>query len=251
MLAVVFFLQHSLLREIVNPKLGVSSLQGVRRLDGVLAYPTAIRLMYTDDLSDKMREFRNVDGSPVEFRVLDGASTSIMNLPVPIEARYLRLNILNFENNPCMKIELVGCQKQACNDVNECIEDNGGCMHKCLNNPGGFNCLCNVGFELFTKDGTSNYYIPESEDGMRDDDTYRLNKTCVRKMCPSLEAPLNGKTLTDIETYRFGDMMRFMCDFGYVMEGSSTLLCTSAGEWNGTAPICSPGLASNSILIFC
>ena len=103
------------------------------RRDGILAYPTSIRLMYTDDLSDKMREFRNVDGSPVEFRVLDGASTSIMNLPVPIEARYLRLNINAFENNPCMKIELVGCQKQACNDVNECLEDNGGCMHKCLN----------------------------------------------------------------------------------------------------------------------
>ena len=107
--------------------------QGVRRLDGRLAYPTAIRLMYTDDLSDKMREFRNVDGSPVEFRVLDGASTSIMNLPVPIEARYLRLNILNFENNPCMRIELVGCQKQSCNDVNECLENNGGCQQKCLN----------------------------------------------------------------------------------------------------------------------
>ena len=62
--------------------------QGVRRHDGRLAFPTAIRLMYTNDLADKMREFRNVDNSPVEFRVLDGASMSVMNLPQPIEARY-------------------------------------------------------------------------------------------------------------------------------------------------------------------
>ena len=55
--------------------------QGVRRLDGTLAFPTAIRLQYADSLADKMREFRNVDRSPVEFRVLDGASMSVMNLP--------------------------------------------------------------------------------------------------------------------------------------------------------------------------
>jgi len=42
--------------------------QGVQRKDGILAFPTAIRLMYTNDLADKMVEFRNVDNSPVEFR---------------------------------------------------------------------------------------------------------------------------------------------------------------------------------------
>ena len=84
---------------------------GVRRSDGSLAFPTAIRLLHTNDEADKMREFRNTDGSPVEFRVLDGASMSIMNLPTPIEARYLRLNMVNFTNQPCMRLELMGCQK--------------------------------------------------------------------------------------------------------------------------------------------
>lgn len=211
---------------------------GVRRSDGSLAFPTAIRLLHTNDLADKMREFRNVDGSPVEFRVLDGASMSIMNLPTPIEARYLRLNMVNFTNQPCMRLELMGCQKQSCDDDNECLENNGGCQQKCLNNQGSFDCSCNVGFELFTQDGTSNYFIPPFESGERDGDTYRLNKTCVKKMCPALEAPTNGKILTDMDNYRFGDMMRFMCDFGYVMSGSPSLLCTSAGEWNGTVPEC-------------
>ena len=133
---------------------------GVRRSDGSLAFPTAIRLLHTNDEADKMREFRNTDGSPVEFRVLDGASMSIMNLPTPIEARYLRLNMVNFTNQPCMRLELMGCQKQSCDDDNECLENNGGCQQKCLNNQGSFDCSCNVGFELFTQDGTSNYFIP-------------------------------------------------------------------------------------------
>ncbi len=223
--------------------------QGVRRADGRLAFPTAIRILHTNDLADKMREYRNVDGSPVEFRVLDGASMSIMNLPIPIEARYMRLNLVNFTANPCMRLELMGCQKQTCDDKNECLENNGGCQQKCLNTPGGFNCMCNVGFELFTEDGTSNYFIPGSETGERDGDSYRLNKTCVRKLCPALSAPLNGRILTDLQDYRFGDMMRFMCDFGYILEGSPSLLCTSAGEWNGTVPICSaatcPSMSDN------
>jgi hypothetical protein len=46
--------------------------------------------------------------------------------------------------------------------------------------------MCNVGFELFTEDGTSEYYVPGSETGLRDGDTYRMNKTCVRKMCPGV-----------------------------------------------------------------
>jgi hypothetical protein len=76
-----------------------------------------------------MREFRNVDKSPVEFRVLDGSSMSVMNLPTPIEARYLRLNFVNYTSGDGM-----GCQKQSCNDVNECLNNNnGGCQQKCLN----------------------------------------------------------------------------------------------------------------------
>ena len=134
----------------------------------------------------------------------------------------------------------MGCQKQTCDDVNECLKNNGGCDQKCLNNAGSFNCMCIQGWELFTKDGTSNYYTSEAETGIRDGDTYRINKTCVRKMCPALDPPEHGQFLTDMETYRFGDIVSFMCDFGYVMEGSSSLICTSAAQWNGTVPSCKP-----------
>ena len=99
---------------------------GVRRRDGKLGFPTAIRLKHSNDLADKYSEFRNTDGSPVEFRVLDGTSMSIMNLPTPIEARFLRLNLVNFTNFPCMRLELMGCQKRSCNDIDECLEDKVG-----------------------------------------------------------------------------------------------------------------------------
>ncbi|KAG1655606.1 Fibropellin-1 [Nymphon striatum] len=121
--------------------------------------------------------------------------------------------------------------------VNECLEENGGCDQRCINNPGSFNCLCNVGFELYQSNNTASFDIPYSEDGLRDGDVYRLNKTCVRN-CPALDDPENGLLLSTQSMFHFGDIIRFHCDFGYVMVGSSTLLCTSNGVWNGTAPTC-------------
>ena len=212
--------------------------QGVNRLDGRLAYPSAIRLMYADDIADRFKELRNSDGSQVEFRVIDGAAQSVMNLPSPIEARYIRLNIIDFENAPCMKIEIDGCTRQRCTDIDECLDKNHGCDQKCVNSVGGVSCKCRLGFELYTQNGTSELYIPQSEDGLRDGDTYRLNKTCVKRMCPALEPPSNGMALSSQQHHRFGDMINFMCNFGYVMSGNPSLLCTSTGEWNGTVPEC-------------
>lgn len=212
--------------------------QGVQRLDNRLAYPTAIRLMYADELADKFKELRNADGSQVEFRVLDGATQSIMNLPNAIEARFIRLNIINFETAPCMKIEINGCTRQSCQDVNECLDKNGGCDDKCSNTAGGFSCKCNNGRELYTKNGTSDFFIPELETGLRDGDLYRINKTCVPKMCPRLAPPKNGMVLTNNARYRFGDQIKFMCNFGFIMNGPESLICTSSGDWNGAIPEC-------------
>ena len=214
--------------------------QGVQRLDGRLAFPNAIRLMYANDIADRFKSLKNSDGTNVEFRVLDGASVSAMILPAAIEARFIRFNIVNFEQAPCMKLEINGCGRTSCSDVNECLERNGGCDQKCVNSAGDFACKCNVGYDLYTKNGTSEFFIPETETGLRDNDSFRLNKTCVRKVCPRLAAPPNGAVLTDLDHYRFGDQIKFQCDFGYVMTGAPSLLCTSSGNWNGTVPECSP-----------
>lgn len=57
-------------------------------------------------------------------------------------------------------------------------------------------------------------------------------------MCPPLASPENGKLLSTKNAYHFGDIVQFQCDFGFIMSGFSSLLCTSSGTWNGTAPEC-------------
>eukprot|EP00058_Branchiostoma_floridae_P023089 XP_002608579.1 hypothetical protein BRAFLDRAFT_128816 [Branchiostoma floridae] len=35
-----------------------------------------------------------------------------------------------------------------CNDINECLTNNGGCQHTCSNNDGSYTCSCNTGYSL-------------------------------------------------------------------------------------------------------
>lgn len=55
----------------------------------------------------------------MEFRILE-PSLSVLNLPIPIEARYLRLIVQDYIDSPCLQFELMGCIRNECNDVNEC-----------------------------------------------------------------------------------------------------------------------------------
>lgn len=103
---------------------------------------------------------------------------------------------------------------------------------------GNFTCGCNIGYELYASNGTAGFAIEKSETGERDGDTYQRNKSCVPVMCPTLVPPENGNILSTKTSYHFGDIVEFQCDFGYVMSGFSSLLCTSSGTWNGTAPEC-------------
>jgi len=49
-------------------------------------------IQYTDNLTDLFRDYTNPDGTPVEFRILE-PSLSVLNLPVPIEAQFVRFRI--------------------------------------------------------------------------------------------------------------------------------------------------------------
>lgn len=212
-------------------------IMSVIRPDGNIAFSTAIRIQYTDDLTDIFNNYRNPDGSEVEFRIIE-PNQSILNLPNPIEARYVKFKIHDFFGAPCMKLEIMGCTRLECVDINECTVSNGGCDQKCLNTAGDFSCSCNSGYQLYTQNGTASFFIEKSENGKRDGDIFQINKTCVPIMCPSLTAPENGVLLSTKEKYHFGQLARFQCNFGYIMSGSSALLCLSTGEWNGTVPEC-------------
>ncbi|XP_018027289.2 sushi, von Willebrand factor type A, EGF and pentraxin domain-containing protein 1, partial [Hyalella azteca] len=210
--------------------------------NGDIAYSTSISLQYSNNLTDAFQNYVSSSGSPVEFHITSGAPLSALNLPEPIEARYIRLTIANFEIAPCLKFELMGCARQDCVDINECEENQGGCGHRCVNSPGSFSCACDIGYDLFVNETTAGFTLEESETGLRDGDTYRLNKTCVPKMCPKLESPSNGLLLDTREMHHFMDVVKFQCDYGFVMQGPDTLECTSTGTWNGTTPECTPAV---------
>lgn len=69
--------------------------------------------------------------------------------------------------------------------------------------PGNYSCVCNVGYELFTRNGTAGFTVDPSETGERDGDAYQRNKTCVPVMCPTLQAPENGIILSTKVTSLF------------------------------------------------
>lgn len=209
----------------------------VQRFDGNTAFTSAVRLQYTDNLADVFKDYANPDGTAVEFRILE-PTLSILNLPIPIEARYVRFRIQDYVGAPCLRMEAMGCTRLDCVDVNECAKNNGGCDQKCINSPGGYACSCNSGFELFAGNGTAGYYIEKSETGERDGDSVQRNKSCVPVMCPMLAVPENGKLLTNKIKHHFGDLIKFQCNFGYVMSGSASVLCLSNGQWNATVPEC-------------
>ena len=210
--------------------------------DGNLAYSTSIILQYSNNLTEAFQNYVSSSGSPVEFHITSGAPLSALNLPEPIEARYIRLNIANFQIAPCIKFELMGCARQDCIDINECEENQGGCSHRCVNSPGSYACACDVGHELFVNKSTAGYIIAESETGMRDGDIYRLNKTCVRKMCSKIESPAHGSLLDTRKMHHFLDVVQFQCDYGYIMQGQDTLECLNTGIWNGSVPDCTPAI---------
>ncbi|KAG0433549.1 hypothetical protein HPB47_019805, partial [Ixodes persulcatus] len=214
--------------------------QTVVRDDGSQAFPLSVRIQYTDDLTDLFKDFADPSGKAHEFRLTPngGSGLAVVNLPLPFEARYVRVLIVEYVGAPCMRLELMGCSRQDCLDINECVHKNGGCDQRCINSPGSFNCLCNVGYDLYTSNGTNGFAIVASETGTKDGDMYRINKTCVPKMCSTLDNPLNGQLLSTKSLYHFGDTVHFQCNFGYIMIGTTTLTCTSGGNWNGTVPSC-------------
>ena len=57
----------------------------LRRSSGV-AFASFIRLQYADDADDLFREYKSPEGAPVEFRIPEGTSIAVVNLPEAVEA---------------------------------------------------------------------------------------------------------------------------------------------------------------------
>ncbi|PIO61201.1 sushi domain protein, partial [Teladorsagia circumcincta] len=71
-------------------------------------------------------------------------------------------------------IELFGCQKSSCADVNECMKDNGHCDQICVNKQGSYKCACREGYDLFTVNGQGGVELKEGETGEHPLDVIKL-----------------------------------------------------------------------------
>lgn len=190
----------------------------------------------------------------------------------------MKIDFLEFHGGiPCLKMELVGCQRTACEgcdaffvkntctfqDINECEDGrNGGCEQHCHNTQGDHRCNCDEGFDLFTQPGQEGVRLREGETGFGQFDSLRYNRSCIARHCAPLKAPENGQMIGEggvdagrnqsSTPFAFPAIVEFRCAFGHQMRGPSHLKCLADGQWNGTAPTCIRGfflIETNALLL--
>ena len=54
--------------------------------------------------------------------------------------------------------------------------------------------------------------------------------------CGNLSSPVDGEVSADGNT--FGSQANYSCSEGYVLNGNSTRMCQSDGQWSGSEPLC-------------
>ncbi|XP_078664159.1 P-selectin-like [Branchiostoma floridae x Branchiostoma belcheri] len=64
-----------------------------------------------------------------------------------------------------------------------------------------------------------------------------IGPTCTPVQCPLLTAPAYG-AMTGDNYYQ--DVVMFTCDFGYELDGFSSLTCQADRTWSGVEPTCTP-----------
>uniref|UniRef100_A0A1B0FQQ1 Uncharacterized protein n=1 Tax=Glossina morsitans morsitans TaxID=37546 RepID=A0A1B0FQQ1_GLOMM len=115
--------------------------------------------------------------------------------------------------------------RRRCVDIDECDENNGGCLGgQCLNHMGSFECKCSLGYRL------------------ADD-----RKTCVKHIelrdeCPVFEPPENA----EIHCTKYRHKQRFFyntrckiwCKQGHRLVGPSQRYCNASGQWDDYHNLC-------------
>ncbi|GAV01451.1 hypothetical protein RvY_12161 [Ramazzottius varieornatus] len=211
----------------------------------MLAAVKSFSILYKDIESGNMTLYSEPNGDAMVFPVFANSTTGTL-LHTAIETQVVRIRVESYLEGPCMRLDLIGCWKQSCLDVNECNDGkNGGCDQVCLNTPGSVECGCHIGYQIYQSNGTSAYFLSEFETGTIEGDTLLINKTCVPQSCLPLLSPLNGVLLSTQSIFRFGDTANFACLFGFEMVGSATLKCVEGGEWSDTQPLCLPAVCQN------
>ncbi|XP_076046526.1 sushi, von Willebrand factor type A, EGF and pentraxin domain-containing protein 1-like [Oratosquilla oratoria] len=86
---------------------------------------------------------------------------------------------------------------------------------------------CNEGYQLFGNDTRTCLASGEWSDNM---------PQCHRVSCGELEPPSKGFIMG--VSYLYGDLIRFGCEKGHVLEGKAEAFCDASGQWTATPPDC-------------
>ena len=90
---------------------------------------------------------------------MEGVSRSVqilflaMNVPVTMDMNWILTNTLVLVS--CMCTLYISTMDILCTmalpsplDINECLNDNGGCEHICVNTAGNHSCVCRNGYDI-------------------------------------------------------------------------------------------------------
>ncbi|XP_058835886.1 fibrillin-1-like isoform X2 [Topomyia yanbarensis] len=112
-----------------------------------------------------------------------------------------------------------------CLDVNECLEENGGCGSnaRCLNLAGSFRCVCPPGYKM-GKD--------------------RRNCFEIKSNCQPLKAPNNGDISCSRSRHKTQLFYRTKCSIrckkGFKLVGPAVKQCNGTGHWDEGETLCIP-----------
>ncbi|XP_036337585.1 fibrillin-1-like [Rhagoletis pomonella] len=114
-----------------------------------------------------------------------------------------------------------------CEDINECLNENGGCVGSdCINHIGSYQCKCPTGQRLAVDRRTCER-APE-----------------LRDQCAPFLAPANGDfhctKYRHKKKHFYNTRCKVWCKEGYRLEGPSQRFCNASGEWDNFENICTP-----------
>ncbi|XP_067646329.1 fibrillin-3 [Eurosta solidaginis] len=114
-----------------------------------------------------------------------------------------------------------------CEDINECLNNNGGCVGgECINHVGSYQCKCAAGQRL-AADRRTCERAPE-----------------LRDQCPPFVAPANGDfhctKYRHKQKHFYNTRCKVWCNQGYRLEGPAQRFCNATGKWDDFESRCVP-----------
>src|SRR4051812_12159083 len=74
------------------------------------AFPTVVRFSYANETGVRMSQRTE----KIHLKKLKIAGSELLVLNTPFEARVVKMEILEFQEKSCVKMDLMGCQKTSC-----------------------------------------------------------------------------------------------------------------------------------------